>query len=44
MAFNDGVKVGPVAYIGLVSVIVTFVLVLLLQVLYFQQHNEMRSR
>ena len=41
MAFNDGVKVGPVAYIGLVSVLVTFVLVLMLQVLYFQQHNEM---
>ena len=41
MAFNDGVKVGPVAYIGLVSVIVTFVLVLLLQVLYYQLNKSL---
>lgn len=36
MAFNDGVKVGPVAYIGMMSVLITFVLVLMLQVLYFR--------
>lgn len=43
MAYNDGVKVGPIAYIGLVSVIVTFVLVLMLQVIYYQQRNRMAN-
>ncbi len=43
MAFNDGVKVAPVAYIGLVSVIVTLVAVMALQVLYFQQRNEITA-
>ena len=37
MAFNDGVKTAPIAYIGLVSVIVTFIIVMLLQVLYFRR-------
>ena len=41
MAYDDGIKVGPIAYIGLVSVILTFVLVLALQVLYYQQRNRM---
>ena len=43
MAFNDGIKVGPIAYIGLVSVLVTFVLVLLLQVVYYQQDKQTRE-
>lgn len=43
MAFDDGVKTGPIAYIGLVSVIVTFILVLLLQVLYFGQTEERQA-
>lgn len=40
MAFNDGVKAAPIAYIGLVSVIVTFIIVLLLQVVYFGQQED----
>jgi hypothetical protein len=40
MAFNDGVKAAPIAYIGLVSVIVTFIVVLMLQVLYFGQEES----
>ncbi len=40
MAYNDGVRIGPVAYIGLVSALVLVVLVLALQVLYYQQNNE----
>jgi hypothetical protein len=43
MAFDDGVKTGPIAYIGLVSVIVTFIIVLLLQVLYFGQAEERQT-
>jgi hypothetical protein len=39
MAFNDGVKAAPIAYIGVVSVIVTFLAVLLLQVVYFGQQE-----
>jgi len=39
MAFNDGVKAAPIAYIGAVSVIVTFIIVLLLQVVYFGQQE-----
>ncbi len=41
MAFDDGIKVGPIAYIGLVSAIVLFALVLALQVVYHQQRNRM---
>lgn len=43
MAFNDGVRVGPVAYIGLVSVIITFIIVLMLQVLYFGREGGMTA-
>ncbi len=43
MAFHDGVKTAPIAYIGLVSVIVTFILVLLLQVVYFGQQADRRA-
>lgn len=43
MAFDDGVKVGTVAYIGLVSVLVTAATVMLLQVLYYQQNNSMQA-
>ncbi len=43
MAFNDGIKVGPIAYIGLVSVIVTFAFVLALQVIYYQQTKQIRE-
>ena len=43
MAFNDGVKVGPIAYIGLVSVLGMVVLVLLLQVLYYHQRNALEE-
>ena len=41
MAFNDGVKAAPIAYIGLVSVIVTFIIVLLLQVVFFGEQQDM---
>ena len=41
MAFNDGVKAAPIAYIGLVSVIVTFIIVLLLQVVFFGEQEDM---
>ena len=41
MAFNDGVKAAPIAYIGLVSVIVTFIIVLVLQVLFFGEQQDM---
>jgi hypothetical protein len=40
MAFDDGIKAAPIAYIGVVSVIVTFLAVLLLQVVYFGQQEE----
>ena len=40
MAYNDGVKSAPIAYIGLVSVIVTFIIVMLLQVLFFGEQDE----
>jgi hypothetical protein len=41
MAFHDGIKSAPIAYIGVVSVILTFVLVLLLQVLFLGQRDAM---
>ena len=41
MAFNDGVKSAPIAYIGLVSVIVTFIVVMVLQVMFFGEQDEM---
>ncbi|MHB8974184.1 MAG: hypothetical protein ACYC3X_28330 [Pirellulaceae bacterium] len=41
MAFNDGVKSAPIAYIGLVSVIVTLIVVLLLQVVFFSERDAM---
>jgi hypothetical protein len=41
MAFHDGIKSTPIAYIGAVSVILTFVLVLLLQVLFLGQQGSM---
>lgn len=41
MAFNDGVKAAPIAYIGLVSVLVTFIIVLLLQVVFFGEQQDM---
>ena len=43
MAFSDGVKSTPIAYIGLLSVIVTVVAVMSLQVAYFRQRNEMNA-
>ncbi len=42
-AFDDGIKIGRVAYIGLVSVLVTYVLVLFLQVLYFSYMNSLNA-
>ncbi|MHB0957087.1 MAG: hypothetical protein ACYC0X_14205 [Pirellulaceae bacterium] len=41
MAYNDGVKSAPIAYIGLVSVIVTIILMLLLQVMFLGEQDEM---
>lgn len=41
MAYDDGVKSAPIAYIGLVSVIVTFIVVMMLQVLFFGEQDEM---
>ena len=41
MAYNDGVKSAPIAYIGLVSVIVTLIVVMLLQVLFFGERDTM---
>lgn len=41
MAFQDGVKSAPIAYIGVVSVIVIFVAVLLLQVMFLDQQQAL---
>jgi hypothetical protein len=40
MAYDDGIKIGPVAYIGAVSAILTVAIILMLQVLYFQVRNS----
>jgi hypothetical protein len=43
MAYDDGVKTAPIAYIGLLSVLVTFIIVMLLQVMYFGEEEGMRA-
>ncbi len=43
MTYNDGVKIAPIAYLGLISVLVTLVIVMALQVLYFQQTNKIAA-
>jgi hypothetical protein len=43
MAYDDGVKTAPIAYIGLMSVLVTFIIVMLLQVVYFGEQEDMAA-
>jgi hypothetical protein len=41
MAYDDGVKSAPIAYIGLISVLVLIISVLLLQVVFFGETESM---
>ncbi len=41
MAYDDGVKSAPIAYIGLISVLVLIITVLLLQVVFFGETESM---
>lgn len=41
MAYDDGVKSAPIAYIGLISVLVLVITVLLLQVVFFGETESM---
>ena len=43
MAYNDGVKATPIAYIGVMSVLVTIIIVMALQILFFNERAEIRT-
>jgi hypothetical protein len=40
MSFNDGVKTTPIAYFGVLSVLVTIIIVMMLQVVYLGQRDK----
>lgn len=41
MGFNDGVKSTPIAYIGILSVLVTLIIVMMLQVAYLGHRDQL---
>lgn len=41
MAYNDGIKTGPIAFVGLMSVLLLFIGVLFLQVVFFGETESM---